>query len=130
MTPPAAGPVTQPKPSLSAGQIGERIVLGGLTALIVARPLVAGDDPGQSRLTSGGGALWLNLLTFALVLGWGFWHGFTRRRLVIGPYLIVVLGALAVAGFLFASAAQSDRYQRPGWFIGWNWMAVAALCFV
>lgn len=115
---------------LSGSQLGERILLGALTTLIVARPFVAGDDPGRLRLTSGGGPLWLNLLTFLLLLGWGVWHGLTRRRLVIGPYLIIVVGLLAVAGCVFASAAQPDRYQRPGWFIGWDWVAYAALAFV
>ncbi len=109
---------------------GERILLGALTALIVARPLVAGDDPGRLRLTSGGGPIVLNMLTFLLLLGWAVWKGYSRRRLVVGPYLILPVGLLVVAAFIFISAGQPGRYQRPGWFIAWDWVGFAALAFV
>jgi hypothetical protein len=130
MSPKTSHELKQPTTPRLGSQLGERILVGALTALIVARPLVLGDDPGRLRLTSGGGPLWLNLLTFLLLLGWAVSRGITRRRLVVGPYLIVVVGFLMVAGCAFASAAQPDRYQRPGWFIAWDWVAYAALAFV
>lgn len=131
MNPHATAAHTTPITNRPTGsQLAERILLGALTALIVARPLVAGDDPGRLRPTSGGGPLWLNLLTLLWVLGWGSWHGITRRRLVVGPFLILSFGLLAIGVVSFISASQADRYQRPGWFIGWDWIAMAALCFV
>lgn len=117
-------------PTPAPVSFGEKIVLGTLTALIVARPLIAGDDPGRLNLTSGGGPLFLNLLTFLLLLGWGVWHGATRRRLVIGPHTILVIGLIAISVCMFISAGQPKRYQRPGGFIAWDWLGYAALCFI
>ncbi len=99
-----------------------------MTALIVARPLVAGDDPGRLHLTSGGGTLTLNLLTFLLLLAWASWRAWAReRRPLAGP---IVLGLLGIGLATFVSAAGSDRYQHPGWYISWEWFTAATLFFL
>src|SRR5262245_44909261 len=99
-----------------------RVLIGALTALIVARTLVLGNDPGRMRLTSGGGPLTLNLFALLLLLGWSVWNGVSRRVPIFGPVTVCLL---AVAGWLFISTAVSSHYQRPGWFIAWEWVTVA-----
>jgi len=125
--PAATLPDTQPQ---TGAMFIERLLVGALTALIAARMLVAGDDPGRLRLTAGAGPLTLNALTFLLLLIWAVWRGWTRRNLTFGPAGLVVGGLLIVAGFVFLSAGSNDRYQRPGWFIAWDWAALGTLCFL
>jgi hypothetical protein len=105
-----------------------RLLLGALTALLVARPLVAGDDPARLRLTSGGGSLTLNLFTLLLLLGWSIWNGLSRRA--AGRGALGALGLLVVAGLFFLSAGIAASYQRPGWFMAWDWVIVAALFYL
>jgi hypothetical protein len=102
--------------------------VGALTALIVARPLVAGDDPGRLRLTSGGGTLTLNLLTFVLLLGWAGWRAVSRQKRPLGGP--IVLGLFGIGLVTWIAAAGPDRYQHPGWYLGWEWFTVATLFFL
>jgi hypothetical protein len=125
-----AAAVPPAKPPLPPDVLVDRVLVGGLTALIVARTLVAGDDPGRLRLTSGAGPLILNALTFLLLLGWALGRGWTKRPLAGGRGWVVALGLAITAGILFASAAGPNRYQHPGWYIAWDWVATAALCFL
>jgi hypothetical protein len=104
------------------------VLVGALTALVVARPLVAADDPGRLRLTSGGGSLTLNLFTLLLLLGWSIWNGLSRRP--AGRGALGALSLLVVAGLYFLSAGVAASYQRPGWFIAWDWVIVAALFYL
>ena len=108
----------------------ERILVGGLAALIVARVLVASDDPGRLRLTSGGGPLIFDILTFILLLGWSIANAWSKRSLARGPAGFVVLGLLVVAVLIFISTNRPDRYQRPGWFIGWDTVSITVICFL
>jgi hypothetical protein len=117
-------------PALTGSAFAERVLVAALVALVVARALVAGDDPGQLRLTSGSGPLILNALTFFLLLSWSVWRGWTRRAVTGGAGWIAVAGLLLAGALAFASAAGPERYRRPGWFIAWDWVALAALCFL
>jgi O-Antigen ligase len=123
-------PRPSPKPSkpFNWSTLIPRVLLGALTALVVARPLVAGDDPGRLRLTSGGGSLTLNLFTLLLLLGWSIWNGLSRRAADRGA--LGALGLLMVAGLFFLSAGIAASYQRPGWFMAWDWVIVAALFYL
>jgi hypothetical protein len=109
---------------------GERILIGALTALFVARPLTAGDDPGRLCLTSGAGSLVLNSLSFLLLFAWAIRRIWTRGPFMSGLAVIVIFGVTAVAALIFTSTAMPERYQRPGWFIGWDWLSIAVLCFL
>jgi len=108
----------------------ERLLVGALVALVIGRFLVAGDDPGRQRLTSGGGPLTLNVLSFVLLFGWSLWRALYRVPLVVGPSLILVAGLLFTAIWTGISTAQPDRYRHPGIFITWDWFALTALVFV
>jgi hypothetical protein len=123
-------PVANDKPFITGTALAERLLIGGLTALIIARCLIASDDPGRLRLSSGGGPLTLNLLTFALLAGWATWAGWARRPFLRGRAVLVPVGLLLVAGAVFASTAMPDRYRHPGWFLGWEWASIAVLCFL
>ncbi|MCE9534247.1 MAG: hypothetical protein K8T89_24470 [Planctomycetes bacterium] len=124
-------PSTNESPaSAAAPPLVEQIFLGVLSALLIARVLVASDDPGRLRLTTGGGPLTLNIVSFLLLIGWSIWRGCTRRPLRKGPMNLVAVGLVIIAGLVFLSAGQPDRYQRPGWFIAWDWVSIAILCFL
>jgi len=127
---PGPPPRPSPKPSESFrwSAIIPRVLVGALTALVVARPLVAGEDPGRLRLTSGGGSLTLNLFTLLLLLGWSIWNGLSRRP--AGRGALGAPGLLVVAGLYFLSAGVAASYQRPSWFIAWDWVIVAALFYL
>lgn len=52
-----------PKPN-----VAEKFIVSGLTALIVARPLIHSDDPGHLRLTSSIGSTWFDIAVWLLVV--------------------------------------------------------------
>jgi MFS family permease len=123
-----SAPVKQP--AFHASAVAERLLIGALTALFVARAFVGADDPARLRLTSGGGPLTLNALTLLLFCAWAVWFGLSKRPFRGGPAWIVPAALLLVSAFTFASAAGTDRYQRPGWFVGWDWISLSCLCFL
>jgi tetratricopeptide (TPR) repeat protein len=99
-----------------------RTLLGLVTSLIVARPLVPGEDPGLlDPLTSPASLVFISLWLIAAV-GWAAWRAWTRQTTwVFGA----VEGALAVTvGLLFLSAAVAARYQHPAWLIAWEWLGL------
>src|SRR5262245_30811780 len=102
----------------------DRAVVATFAALVVARPLVPGDDPGRLRLTTSGGPLSFNLCLFAVLLGAVLWRAAYGRsrpiRLELAALLLAGVGVVA-----WASSQIVDRYARPGLFIGWEWVAVA-----
>jgi hypothetical protein len=120
---------TQPPAAIPFAMIVERGLVAGVAALIVARPLVAGDDPGRLRLTSGNGPISFNfcvLLLLAIAAAWRWYHQPAgRRQLQLIPWLLAGVGLVA-----FASSRLGDRYARPGLFIGWEWIALAAIYYL
>ncbi|WP_020473171.1 tetratricopeptide repeat protein [Zavarzinella formosa] len=109
--------------------LGDRVLIGALAALVVARPLVYGDDPGRLRLTTTGGSVSLNLGVWLVLLGFAGW------RIVVGQSIRWrgTLPAAALAGVGVAAMWSSRRegvYQRPGEHIAWDWLTLAAAFFV
>ncbi|MDW8265374.1 MAG: hypothetical protein RMJ52_08575 [Gemmataceae bacterium] len=104
-----------------------RALLGLTTGLLVARPLVRGDDPGRlipglfptdQVLT----LLWLIVLALYLL----------ERALRRDEQLTLSLpelGLAAVAIGFFLSASQAS-YQAPAWLIAWEWAGVAVVFFL
>jgi hypothetical protein len=124
-----ARPASLPKPSPPIPVLLDRALVGALAALVVARPLAAGDDPGRLRLTSGTGAISFNLCAFLVLFGAVLWRAAYGRgrpvRWAIVPLLIAGVGVTA-----FVSSQLGDRYARPGLFVAWEWGAIAAGVFL
>jgi len=117
-------PATPSKPSLPLPVLLDRALVGALAALVAARPLAAGDDPGRLRLTSGTGAVSFNLCVFVVLFGAVLYRavsGGGRPRWALVPLLLAGVGVAA-----FWSSQLPDRYARPGLFVAWEWGAVAA----
>jgi hypothetical protein len=115
----------------------ERGLVAAVAAMLAARPLIAGDDPGRLRLTSGGGPLSFNFCLFLLAAAAALWHfthhrGRPSRGLLV-PLLLAIVGAVAIASSVLPAAMLSslpDRYARPSLFIGWEWIALGAGYFL
>ena len=117
-------PVSLPVPVLL-----ERILVAGLTALLVARPLVSGDDPGRLRLTSGTGPVSFNFCILLLLLATTLWRALhARQRASSWPMVPLLLAGVGIVAFI--SSLQVDRYARPGLFIAWEWISLAAIVFL
>lgn len=110
----------EPAAALDHSEILRRALLGLVTALIVARPMVLGEDPGfLSSLTRGSGLVF-SVLWFLAAIGtatWRLWSGIPGPR--IHP---VELGLGILAGLAFLSSAISAHYRFPAWLISWEWL--------
>jgi len=106
-----------------------RVLLGLVTALVVARLLVPGEDPGRTQLGTGVAGLGLVFLWLLAATGWGVWRAWSREGAWRGS--LVEAGLLILVGVSFFSADQPGRYWYPGWLISWEWVGVfAAFCLV
>lgn len=122
MTPPAPSPIP-------IQVLLDRALVGTLAAMVVARPLVAGDDPGRLRLTDGGGPVSFNLVVLLLVIVAAIWRAaYTRNR--PGGWAVVPLLLAGMGVVSFISARMGDRYARPGVFIAWEWIVLAAVVYL
>src|SRR5438874_19083 len=126
----ADAPAVNP-PAWGVGpDIVRRCFLGLVTALIVARPLVLGEDlEVLLQLYGDASSLVLTFLWLALAAGWALWRIWTGQR---SWYAGAVEGGLAaVVGIMFVSAAVSARYKHPAWLVVWEWLTLfIAFCLV
>lgn len=96
-----------------------RILLGAVTAILVARPVVAGEDPGRLRWLESTSGQTLNLLWLFVAVAASLWLTRSSRRLSIGP----IPAALAVFSLLAAvSTAVVPCYRHPAWLIVSEWL--------
>jgi O-antigen ligase len=102
-------------------------LLGLITALIVARPLVLGEDPGLLDRSSSATGLVLTLLWFLAAVGWALWRGWSgQASWSLGA---VEGGLLAVVGAVMTSALGAASYKQPAWLIVSEWL-VFLIAFV
>jgi O-antigen ligase len=90
-----------------------------VTALLVARAQVIGEDPGLLTPLSGTATLVLSVAWLVAAVGWAArraWSGLTTWR---GSG--VELGLLAVVAVQFLSAAGAAPYKHPAWLVAWEW---------
>ncbi len=106
-----------------------RLLLGLVTALIVARPLVLGEDPGLVDHLSGAAGLVLTLLWLVAAVGWAVWRAWSQQA---GWRASVVEGALLVVVILvFVSALGTASYKHPAWLIASEWFVLlVAFCLI
>jgi hypothetical protein len=97
-------------------------LLGLVTALVVARPLVAGEDPGLLLKTPAETAgLVLTLLWLVAAVGWAVWRFQIRQG---GGLVGTVEGGLfAVVALVFISAGAAS-YKHPAWLIASEWLVL------
>src|SRR5262245_25127191 len=106
-----------------------RLLLGLVTALVVARPLVLGEDPGLLNALSGSASLVLSVFWLVAALGWALWRVLFRQDTWYASG--VEAGLLGVVGLMFVSASWAARYQHPAWLIAWEWVVLlVAFCLV
>src|SRR5262245_33263169 len=127
---PSPGDSRTPPAPIPLPTLLKRTLIGAFAAIVVARLIVAGDDPGRLRLTSGGGPISFNLCVFLILLLALLWRiAYGRSRLdwsvAIVPLLLAGVGVTA-----YLSSRGDDRYARPGLFVTWEWLAIAAAAYL
>src|SRR3954447_3159730 len=96
-----------------------RILLGFVTALIVIRPFVLGEDPGLLNQLSGAATLILSMTWLLVAVGtslWRWWSGQPAPR--IHP---VEWGLAALTALAFLTAEIAADYHFPARLIAWEW---------
>jgi hypothetical protein len=104
-----------------------RVLLGWLTALIVARPLLPGEDPGLLLPTTGTAGLLLTLSWLFAAVGWAAWRAWSGQATWRVGWVEAGLLGVAVSGFLGADTVA--WYTHPAWLVAWEW-AVLLVIFI
>jgi hypothetical protein len=104
-----------------SAELLHRVLLGLITVLIVARPLVLGEDPGLTSRLSGGANLVLNLLWFITAVGWACWRAWSRPRGFSVD--LIEIGLAVLVGLIFVSTTVA-HYKHPAWLIAWEWLVL------
>ncbi len=98
-----------------------RSLLCLVTILIVARPLIPGEDPGLLSDSSNGSNLILTFLWLLAATGWAiWWHRSKDVELRVDLIDTCLLGIVIL---VFIGTTQAS-YQLPAWLIGWEWLAL------
>src|SRR5438270_2635290 len=122
-------PVPPKSPPVPLSAVMDRVLVGAFAALVVARPLVAGDDPARLRLTDSGGPVSFNLFLMLVLIGFAVWRVAAGRGRPAG--WAVVPGLLAAVGVVaYGSSRLPDRYARPGLFVMWEWVGLAVAYYL
>src|SRR5262245_35637575 len=123
-------PAAPPRPeSVPLPDLLDRAVVAAFAALVVARPLVAGDDPGRLRLTSPGGPLSFNLCLFGVLVAALVWRAaYGRSRSIRLSLVALLLGGVGFVAWL--RSQMGDRDGRQGVFVFWEWVAVGVAFLV
>jgi O-antigen ligase len=99
-----------------------RLLVLGVTGLLVARPLVPGEDPGLLRSVSGPSGMVLTLCWLAVGVGWALWRLWSGR----GEWYVglVEVALLVAAACVFVSAETAAGYKHPARLIAWEWFGL------
>ncbi len=115
-------------PTERAPEIMRRVLLGATTALLAARMLAPGEDPGLLHDSTGAVNLILVLLWLLTAVGLAAWRVWSRRGDWRGG---LVETALLVAVVLAFVSAETAGYRRPARLIAWDWLALfIAVCLI
>jgi O-antigen ligase len=98
-----------------------------VSALVVARPLVRGEDAGLVSDFSDPGGMALTLIALVGCAGWSAWRLWTKQPEVYGGAVELLL--LVIAGvFFFRSFAAP--YERAAWLASWEWLGLVLTLFL
>jgi O-antigen ligase len=119
--------------SITPGQdLLRRALLGFVTALVVARPLVATEDPGLRSLLPDTSGMVLTGLWLVALLGWTGWRFWTRKGGV--PLGFIDWALLALAGLNLLSAWVGAKLRYAAWYpaslMTWEWFTFFAAFFL
>jgi O-antigen ligase len=98
-----------------------RFLLGIVTALVVARPLILGEDPGLVYAPMDTGNIILTFLWFVTAVGYAAWCAAFARPL--GRPNLVEVALVAVVVCVFISAERAASYHHPARLIAWDWLS-------
>lgn len=120
---------TDPK-VITGPELLRRLLLGGVTMLVVARPLVLGEDPGMlDRADANPAGLLVSLLWLLLAAGWAGWRLWTKQRSWVGSGVEAAL--LVAVGIIFFSAFRAASYRQPALLVAWEWLVLLVVfCLV
>lgn len=101
-----------------------RILLGAVTALVVARPLVVGEDPGRLRALESTSGQTLNLLWLLVAIAAAIWLTRSPRRFRFGavPVLLTLIALLGAVSTLVVPC-----YRHPAWLIVHEWLQLPVI---
>lgn len=113
----------------SGFELPRRALLGGMTALLVARILVPGEDPGLIQNPLGGApGLVLNFLWLILGVGWAACRAWSSEPGRQGKLEIALLGLGAV---ILAFGIFTAQYKHPAWLIACEgWVVLLVFCMI
>jgi hypothetical protein len=114
--------------SSSRQELFHRILLGVVTALVVARPLVATEDPGLRSALPDASGLVLTWLWLVVALGWAVWRFWTRQGGLRVD--LIECAMLAVVGLMVLSSWQQARYTFTAWLETWEWVSFLLVFFL
>ena len=87
--------------------------------MIVARPLVLGEDPGLSAPQSDASSMVLSLLWLVAGVGWASWRLWAKRS---EWYVGIVEAALGIAVVFIFISAETAANKHPARIIAWEWL--------
>jgi tetratricopeptide (TPR) repeat protein len=111
-------------PSSASAELVRHIVLGLLTLILVARPLILGEDPGLIAPQSGRANLILTLLWLVVAVGWAAWRVVGGQTGWYGS--LVEVGLAGIVAAVFWSTGRAAAYRHPALLIAWEWVALFA----
>ncbi len=125
---PASAPESSESPPAAAtypvgyGQdLLRRSILVVMTALLVARPLVLGEDPAFSSSFSDPGSLVLSLLTLCVAAAWAGWRFWTKQSRWYAGLVEIGLVVIVVAAFASINVALN---KHAAWLTAWEWFVL------
>ena len=105
-----------------------RVLLGATTALLAARMLAPGEDPGSVQPAAGATNLFLVLLWLLAAVALAGWRLWSRRGDWRGGVVETALLAAAVLAFV---SAETAGYKHPARLIAWDWLVLfVVVCLI
>jgi hypothetical protein len=99
-----------------------RTLLILVTGLIVARPLILGEDPGMTSDPTDASSLLLTMFWFVSAALWAAWRLWARQAKWYGGALEACLFAVILLTGL--GAAFVAPYKHPARLVAWEWLAM------
>lgn len=123
-----ASPDRSTTPAGPGPEVLRRGLLALVTALLVARPMILGEDPGLLSPLSDPGGLVITMLWFLAAVIWAVWRAWSGHTTWYGG--LVEAGLLGVVLFMAFSTTGAARYKHPAWLISWEWLALLVALFL